>query len=157
MLSAQSIRERTKDPDPARVLVIEPFRLKGQVNGRSYGLASASYDVCLRETIVLWPFWGRLASIMEYLAIPHDLSAEVKDKSSNARIFVLVQNTFIDPGWRGYLTVELTRFLPWPIVLRAGTPIAQIVFHQLDEATDHPYSGKYQEQSPGPKKAIFEK
>lgn len=104
----------------------------------------------------LWPFHGRLGSIIEFIRLPNDLSAEVKDKSTNARMFVFVQNTIIEPGWAGYLTVELTRFLPWPIKLRAGTPIAQVVFHQLDEPTEIPYRGKYQNQQPGPQKAKFE-
>src|SRR6266702_5516512 len=151
MLSSQSIRKRVR----AGTLHIVPFETRGVCDGRSYGLSSASYDVRLAQDVWLWPFFGRLASIEEYIAMPSDLAAEVKDKSSNARRFVLVQNTFIDTGWRGYLTVELTRFLPWPVLLRRGTPIAQLVFHQLDEPTENPYHGKYQDQEYGAQKARF--
>lgn len=86
--------------------------------------------------------------------MPNDLCAEVKDKSTNARMFVLVQNTIIEPGWRGFLTLELTRMLPWPIRIKRGTPIAQIVFKRLDAPTEQPYSGKYQDQKRGPVRAI---
>jgi dCTP deaminase len=152
MLAAQSIRRKVR----SKVLVIFPFNESALNEGRSFGLSSCGYDVRLAQDIWLWPCWGRLASIIEYLYLPNDMSAEVKDKSTNARMFVLVQNTIIEPGWFGYLTLELTRFLPWPIKLKRGTPIAQIVFHQLDEPTDQPYVGKYQNQGIDPQKAKFE-
>jgi dCTP deaminase len=136
--------------------MITPFHESGVIHGRSFGLSSCGYDVRLAQDVWLWPFWGRLASTIEHFAIPHDLCAEVKDKSTNARLFVLVQNTIIEPGWSGYLTLELTRFKPWPIFLKKGTPIAQIVFKQLDKNTDSPYRGKYNQQKNGPQKAILE-
>lgn len=162
MLSAQSIKRRveagmtTGIRAPSRVLEISPFNERTIHNGRTYGLASCSYDVRLAQDLWVWPLWGRLGSIMEYIRMPLDLSAEVKDKSSNARLFVLVQNTLIDPGWHGFLTVEITRLKPWPVRLKAGTPIAQIVFHQLDEPTLYPYIGKYSGQRNAPQPAIFE-
>lgn len=153
ILSAQSIRERAASQPP----MVEPFNERTKVHGRSFGLSACGYDVRLAEDIWLWPFWGRLGSIMEHLHLPNDLCAEVKDKSTNARLFVFVQNTVIEPGWRGYLTVELTRFLPWPIRLKRGTPIAQIMFKRLDAPTEQPYDGKYQGQKSGPQKPIMER
>lgn len=120
----------------------------------SYGLSSCGYDVRIAEDVWLWPLWGRLASTIEYFNMPNDVMAEVKDKSSWARRFVTVQNTVIEPGWKGYLTLELTNHRLWPVLIRKGTPIAQIVFKQLDVATNQPYSGKYQNQKAGPQKAI---
>lgn len=157
-LSAQSIRHRCR-PIPERYPIkplIEPFHERTRLHGRTFGLSSAGYDVRLAQNIWLWPFWGRLGSIMERICMPNDLCAEVKDKSTNARMFVLVQNTFIEPGWEGYLTVELTRFLPWPVYLRKGTPIAQIVFEELDKPTMNPYRGKYQRQPSEPVPAKLE-
>lgn len=120
----------------------------------SYGLSSCGYDVRIAEDIWLWPLWGRLASTIEHFNMPNDVMAEVKDKSSWARRFVTVQNTVIEPGWKGYLTLELTNHRLWPKRIRAGTPIAQIVFKQLDHPTIQPYAGKYQNQPKGPQKAI---
>lgn len=151
ILSAQTIRDRVKRNN----LIIRPFSERKKDKGRSYGLSSCGYDVRLAQDVLLFPFWGRLASIEEYLLMPKDLCAEVKDKSTNARLFVLVQNTIIEPGWNGYLTLELTRFKPWPILLRKGTPIAQIVFKQLDHSTEQPYQGKYQGQKAGPQPALL--
>lgn len=152
ILSAQSIRQRSGGERP----LVVPFHERTATLGRSFGLSSCGYDVRLAQDIWLWPFWGRLGSIIEYLELPVDLCAEVKDKSTNARLFVLVQNTIIEPGWRGHLTLELTRFLPWPIRLARGTPIAQIVFKCLDQPTEQPYQGKYQNQEPGPQQARLE-
>lgn len=153
MLCAQTIRSLRMGGK----LAITPFSESGKFEGRSYGLSACGYDVRLAQDIWLWPFYGRLGSIVEYIRLPTDLSAEVKDKSTNARLFVFVQNTIIEPGWCGYLTLELTRFLPWPIRLKKGTPIAQVVFHQLDKPTEQPYCGKYQAQATGPQKARFER
>ena len=158
ILSAQTIRKlcqipRTKEQG---LPMIFPFSERAKSEGRSYGLSSCGYDVRIAETIWLWPFWGRLASTYEQFNMPDNLCAEVKDKSTNARVFVLVQNTIIEPGWSGFLTLELTRFLPWPIKIVAGTPIAQVVFKMLDQPTEQTYSGKYQNQKSGPQSAILE-
>lgn len=144
VLSAQSIR---------RIKRVEPFVERGVSHGRSYGLSCSGYDIRIAQDIWLWPFWGRLASAMERFDIPNNVCASVKDKSSNARRFITVQNTFLEAGWKGYLTLELTRHLPWPTLIRKGTPIAQVVFEWLDEPTEAPYSGKYQNQEAGPQAA----
>jgi len=157
ILSAQSIRKLCSwsRPPGTRCMII-PFHERTRANGKTFGLSSAGYDVRIAEDVWLWPFWGRLASTMEYFDIPTDLVMRVHDKSTWARSFVFVQNTVGEPGWYGYLTLELTRFLPWPVRIRAGTPIAQVIFEMLDEATEQPYTGKYQGQSPGPQPAIQE-
>ncbi|MGY3278176.1 dCTP deaminase [Bradyrhizobium sp. S3.7.6] len=155
ILSTQSIRERCLKLALQRPMITPCFE-RTTFEGRSFGLSSCGYDIRLAQTIWLWPFWGRLASAIEQFDMPDDVCAEVKDKSTNARLFVFVQNTIIEPGWNGFLTLELTRFLPWPIRLRAGTPIAQVVFKLLDEPTEQPYRGKYQNQASGPQRARME-
>lgn len=119
----------------------------------SFGLSSAGYDIRIAEDIIIWPLFGRLASSIEKFNMPNDVMAEVKDKSSWARRFLTVQNTVIEPGWNGYLTLELTNHRLWPIKLRAGTPIAQIIFYNLDQPTLQPYIGKYQNAPQGSQKA----
>jgi dCTP deaminase len=163
ILSAQSIRARCtsklRDAMPSHLRparMIFPFFERMKAEGRSFGLSSCGYDIRIAETIWLWPFWGRLASSIEHFSMPDDVCAEVKDKSTNARLFVFVQNTVIEPGWTGYLTLELTRLLPWPVKLKAGTPIAQVMFKQLDQPTEQPYRGKYQDQERGAQKARME-
>jgi len=159
MIRALCVEQRAQEgwlyTQPLDKPLIEPFRERATTHGRTHGLSSCGYDVCLDQDIWLWPFWGRLGSTIEHFNIPNYLCMEIKDKSSNARKFVLVQNTVGEPGWSGYLTLELTRFLPWPIKLKRGTPIAQVMFKMLAEPTEQPYSGKYQNQKRGAQSAIF--
>ncbi len=89
--------------------------------------------------------------------MPNSVMGIVHDKSSWARHGVAVQNTVIEPGWRGYLTLELTNHSQQTRTIKPGDPIAQIVFHWLDEPTKQPYEGKYQDQAAGPQEAIAEK
>ena len=129
----------------------------------TYGLGPAGYDVRIAESISLsgslyGPHRFTLASTMERFTMPRDCIAYAKDKSTWARLGVLVQNTVIEPGWRGHLTLELSYEGNGTIHIPAGSPIAQIVFHKLDEPTEQPYpeDGKYQDQKPGPQPAIRE-
>lgn len=130
-------------------------RTEIDIGGRrfSFGLSSCGFDVRIAEDLWLFPFFGRLASTIERFEMPLNIMAEVKDKSSWARRFVTVQNTVIEPGWNGFLTLELTNHRPWPVRIKSGTPIAQIVFKRLDRETDQPYRGKYQNQEAGPQSA----
>jgi len=82
---------------------------------------------------------------------------DIMDKSTNIRTGLSVQNTRAEPGWQGYLTLELFNMSESVIVIPAGTPIAQVTFRTLDEPTEQPYAGKYQNQKDGPQAAIWEK
>lgn len=135
---------------------IAPFHDRTVVHGRTFGLSCAGYDVRIAQTIWLFPLIGRLASTVERFDMPSDLLGIVHDKSSNARRFISVQNTVIEPGWCGYLTLELTLHRLWPVRIAAGTPIAQIIFHRLETPSKILYSGKYQDQPNRPVGAINE-
>jgi dCTP deaminase len=134
--------------------------------GTSFGLSSCGYDIRLAQDIEFPNNVMVLASSMEYFDMPTDVMARVCDKSSLVRRGITVQNTVIEPGWRGYLTLELKQSLVFvegkPIAnqlheLKAGTPIAQIVFELLDQHTIQPYNGKYQNQLDRPQPALEEK
>jgi dCTP deaminase len=60
--------------------------------------------------------------------------------------------TVIEPGWRGYLTLEITAHSQ-EVTLIPGMPIAQVLFHQLDREVEG-YNGKYQDQSDHPVEAM---
>jgi dCTP deaminase len=158
-LCAQDIRDRCVYFDHAEYKVVSfgkpliyPFAERTvDESGLTYGLGPASYDVRLAKGVLVWPLWGRLAVTYERVNIPITLKARVCDKSTNARRFITVQNTLIDPGFEGHITLELTRHRPWPVYLPAGYPIAQLEFTMLTRPTDQPYSGKYQDQ---PMKAV---
>ena len=149
ILSAQSLRE---------LKLVWPF-VDRQVNqGMTYGCGPAGYDLRLAEDVWLWPGRFVLASALERFTMPDDVLGVVHDKSSWARRGVAVQNTVIEPGWCGFLTLELTMHAWRFMRLFKGTPICQVVFHKLDHPTDRPYgNGKYQNQPAGPQKAIYER
>ena len=147
ILSSQSIRRRG---------ILTPFLERSKSHGMSYGLGPAGYDVRIRESMHLSPGQAKLASTLEHFDMPADVLGMVADKSTWARRFLTVQNTIIEPGWTGYLTLELTNHSDVSIRLEEGMPIAQIIFHLLDEPTEQVYRGKYQGQGPRPIKAIYE-
>lgn len=129
--------------------VLTPFTREKVVHpetGNSYGCGACGYDVRIAQTIHLPPGSFALASTIERFDMPYDLAAFVSDKSSLARIGVAVQNTKIDPGWRGYLTLEISNHSSEARTLVFGQPIAEISFMPLDVSTDRPYQGKYQDQ-----------
>lgn len=136
--------------------LVYPYYERTRHNGKTFGLGPAGYDVRIAEDVWLWPFWGRLASTIERFNVPNDLTFLVQDKSSWARSFVFAMNTNGEPGWRGTLTLELVRFLPWPVRIRAGDPICNIMFLELKRPSQRPYEGKYQDQEPGPQRARYD-
>ena len=146
ILSAQYIRRRR---------IFTPFHERTVAHGMTFGLGPAGYDVRIAEDMHLRPGDFALASTMEHFAIPDDVLAIVHDKSTWARRGLCVQNTVAEPGWRGFLTLELTNHGAGTITIRTGMPIAQIVLHRLDEPTEQPYAGKYQDQRAGSVPAIL--
>jgi dCTP deaminase len=136
-----------------KIKPVEPFYERTLHNGMSYGLGPAGYDVRVAENMTIAAGRFILASTIERFNIPTDVLAQVCDKSTWARRGLAVQNTIIEPGWRGHLTIELTNHGSVDVAIGAGDPIAQIIFFRLEEPTELPYSGKYQDQERGPQKA----
>lgn len=153
VLSAQTIRAFCVTSQK----MIDPFveRSKHEKTNMSYGLSACGYDVRLDQSIKVVPGSFVLASTLEKFRIPNNLVGVVHDKSTLARRGLACQNTVVEPGWEGWLTLELTNHANETIELEEGSPIAQILFHLLDKATTQPYekNGKYQHQERGPQKA----
>ncbi|MCL4743868.1 MAG: dCTP deaminase [Burkholderiaceae bacterium] len=161
ILNGNAIRERR---------IISPFSERTRRFGLTYGVGPAGYDVRIDQDLVIPPAGFSLASTLEEFDMPNDVLGIVHDKSTWARLGLAAQNTVIEPGWRGFLTLELTNHNPprswWQlwrrqndgaIVIKRGMPIVQIIFHLLDRPAEHAYSGKYQNQKRGPQPAILEK
>ena len=88
-----------------------------------------------------------LATTLESLKLPHDLTAFVEGRSSVGRMGLFIQNAgWVDPGFEGQLTLELYNANALPIRLRSGRRICQIVFCKMDRKAEKPYAGKYQGQ-----------
>lgn len=156
IIPGQTIRELCSGAFGQRPM-IEPFHEREVSFGMSYGLSVAGYDVRIAEGLRLSPGEFVLASTIECFAMPTDVIGKVHDKSTLARRGLAVQNTVIEPGWRGFLTLELTNHSKEGIILFPTMPIAQIVFQRLEAPAEKPYSGKYQDQASGPVGPVMEK
>ena len=136
--------------------MIQPFHERQKAGGMTFGLSPAGYDVRIAETVTLQPGQFILASTLEAFHMPDNVIGFVHDKSTWARMGIAVQNTVIEPGWRGKsLTLEISNHGSAPAEILKGTPIAQIVFHRLEEQTMQPYNGRYQDQAAGPQGALL--
>lgn len=89
-----------------------------------------------------------LATTIETVSIPRHLVARLEGRSSLGRMGLLVHVTagFIDPGFRGQITLELYNANPNPLMLHPGMRIAQLSFYQLMTPVERGYEGKYQDQ-----------
>lgn len=106
------------------------------------------------EPFVLHPGEFALGTTVERIALPDDLVGRLEGKSSLGRLGLLIHSTagYVDPGWDGRLTLELSNVANLPIVLSPGMKIGQISFSQMTSPVDRPYGhpelgSKYQGQS----------
>jgi dCTP deaminase len=152
----------------APIVNMETSKMRYQ--GTSYGLSEAGYDIRIEQdirfvtdaygarTIVTDPrtkeettFMGHfvLASAIELFDTPNDLVGTVKDKSTWARQGLSVFNTVIEPGWKGYLTLELVYHGFETLEIFSGQGIAQVLYGKLQNEGDYG-DGKYQNQGAAP-------
>lgn len=145
-------------------------KIKGSLS--SHGLTEAGYDLRLKQQIQFTTHFngcsrirvvkvtdelgkiklitGRftLASAIEEFDMPSCLVGVVHDKSTWARRGLSVFNTVIEPGWKGFLTLELVYHGEDDLLIPAGTGIAQVLFHKI--SLERAYQGKYQNQEDKP-------
>lgn len=139
--------------------------------GVSSGLGEAGYDIRIKQSVIFDPilngqrqmtvrlggdplsYEGRfiIASAMEEFQMPDDLVGIVHDKSTWARKGLSVFNTVIEPGWNGFLTLELVYHGHAKLIIPAGAGIAQVIFHFTSNRAR--YEGKYQNQEDRPVQA----
>ena len=93
------------------------------------------------EMFVIHPGEFVLGVTAEHVELPDDVVARIEGKSSIGRLGLIVHATagFVDPGFRGTLTLEITNLTRVPIKLYAGLPIAQLSFMALDAPAERPY------------------
>jgi dCTP deaminase len=136
--------------------LVDPFVEREVFNGKSFGLSACTYDCRIDHDLILPPGKSALASTMEYVNLPNNVCGAILDKSTYARLFMTAFNTHIDPGFYGFVTVELSNLGEQIISFEEGEPLCQIKFEFLDRPTDLPYRGKYQNQERGPQQARLE-
>src|SRR5918994_4433756 len=115
-------------------------------------------EVAPDEAFILNPGEFVLGSTGEYVRLPHDLVARLEGKSSLGRLGLLIHSTagYVDPGFEGHLTLELSNVANLPITIYPGMAIGQISFLQMTTPVDAPYRGKYQGQR-GPTARAFQR
>lgn len=143
-------------------------------HGVSHGLSEAGYDIRIKQNITFCrdghgnrvilrddpkeedfvEELGRfvIASAIEEFTMPSDLLGIVHDKSTWARKGLSVFNTVIEPGWKGWLTLELVFHGDKDLFIPAGSGIAQVIFHKVSDPMS--YTGRYQDQADRPVEAI---
>lgn len=118
----------------------------------SLAAAACRTRVAQEGSFILHPGQFALGSTLESVSIPSDLVARVDGRSSIGRMAIVVHATagFIDPGFRGQITLELANLGAIPVRLYPGMRLAQIVLYQLSTAAQHPYGAargsNYQDQ-----------
>jgi len=111
-------------------------------------------EASAEEPFVLHPGEFVLGTTIERIVLPDDLVARLEGKSSLGRLGLLIHSTagYVDPGWDGKLTLELSNVANLPIVLMPGMQIGQISFFRMTSSVDRPYGtpglgSKYQGQT----------
>ncbi len=106
-----------------------------------------AYKTIKADSYLLLPGQFVLASTVEYFELPDDLTAFVEGRSSLGRMGLFIQNAgWVDPGFKGEITLELFNANRCAIELKAGRRVGQLVFAKLDRPALNPYRGKYQGQ-----------
>jgi dCTP deaminase len=98
------------------------------------------------EPFILHPGEFVLGSTYEFVTLPDDVAARLEGKSSLGRLGLLTHSTagFVDPGFKGHVTLELSNVATLPIKLWPGMKIGQLCFFKLTSPSEHPYgSEKY--------------
>ncbi len=115
-----------------------------------------SYKTIKTDTYLLLPGQFVLATTMEYIELPDDLTAFVEGRSSLGRMGLFIQNAgWVDPGFKGEITLELFNANRCAIELRAGRRVGQLVFAKMDREAKNPYRGKYQGQTGATGSRVF--
>src|SRR3954451_17575524 len=174
VLSDRSIRQEIEDGriviDPYEERLVQPSSVDVRVDRRFRVFRNSRYPfidvrkpmdeltepvvVEGEEPFILHPGEFVLGQTLERVTLPDDLVARLEGKSSLGRLGLLIHSTagFIDPGFGGNITLELSNVANLPITIYHGMPIGQISFMRMDQAVENPYgpgrnASKYQGQA----------
>ncbi len=181
ILSDQSLREALRTGrvcvEPLDTAAVQPSSVDVRLDRRFRVFANHRYpyidvraaqpdltelvEVPPGEAFILHPGEFVLGATFERVALPNDLVARLEGKSSLGRLGLLIHSTagFVDPGFDGSLTLELSNVANLPIAIYPQMRIGQLAFFELDQAAEYPYGSpeigsKYQGQR-GPTASRF--
>lgn len=136
ILSSDSIRSRLGRPTADGGIIIEPYTGESQ--------QPASYDLRANEDFILEKGQLTLVASRELVELPSDLAATLRCRSSYARRGLFISGGFVDPGFRGHLTLCLVNMGDAPIRISGGDRIVQMVFQEVTDGGEV-YQGRYQD------------
>lgn len=114
------------------------------------------YKSIVTDTYLIPPGQFVLATTMEYFELPDNMTAFVEGRSSLGRMGLFIQNAgWVDPGFKGEITLELFNANRCAIELKAGRRVGQLVFAEMDDHAENPYNGKYQGQTGATGSRVF--
>ena len=114
------------------------------------------YKTIQTDTFLILPGQFVLATTMEYFELPDNLTAFVEGRSSLGRMGLFIQNAgWVDPGFKGEITLELYNANRCAIELKSGRRVGQLVFAEMDDYAQNPYRGKYQGQTGATGSKVF--
>ncbi len=115
-----------------------------------------SYVSFNTNEIIIPPNSFLLATTMEHIELPTGITAFVEGRSSIGRMGLFIQNAgWVDPGFKGQITLELYNANRLPIKLYSGRRVCQLVLAKLDRDAQKPYQGKYLNQQDAVGSKIF--
>ncbi len=102
----------------------------------------------VKDSIVIHPGEFVLGRTIEYIKLPNDICAILEGRSSLGRLGIIIHATagFIDPGFEGTITLEISNLSNLPVKLYPGMKIGQLAFYKLSSPCEKPYCGKYKGQ-----------
>jgi dCTP deaminase len=114
------------------------------LKSESFKNLTSPFRIDKEHPFILHPHQFVLAMTEEWLALPADIGARIEGRSSWGRLGVIVHSTagYVDPGFEGNLTLEMSNISPVPILLYPGLKICQIAFETLSSPAEVPYSMK---------------
>lgn len=144
-ITIKGMDDRQVQPASIDLRLDDEFLVMDEHNRSEISLSS---EICYRKIqgkdIIIPPKSFVLAKTKEYLEIPLDCTAFVEGRSSIGRLGLFIQNAgFVDPGFKGTITLELFNATNLPIRLESGRRICQLVFMKLDKKLEKGYEGKY--------------
>ena len=138
ILSAAEIVRRLSSSHADEKLTIAPYARESQ--------QPASYDLRAADDILLARGTCTLVPSMERVEFPPDLAGTLRCRSSFGRRGVLMGGGFVDPGFRGQLTLCLTNMGPEDIPLRKSERVVQMILHEVKNGNER-YDGRYQDST----------
>ncbi|MDD1716215.1 MAG: dCTP deaminase [Methanolinea sp.] len=138
ILSSREITRRMGEDSLEGDLVIRPYDPDCQ--------QPASYDLRIGGDFILPPGACTLVHSLEWVEIPPDLAATLRCRSSFGRRGLVVTGGFVDPGFRGQLTLCLINMGSEHMSLRKNDRVVQMILHEVTEGNER-YDGRYQDSS----------